>query len=66
MSEELPTLEEALPLDRLLQRLEALMESLARGDAPLEQLVADHNRATQLLEVAQKRLDEAGARIAPH
>lgn len=65
MSEALPTLEEALPLDRLLQRLEALMESLARGDAPLEQLVADHNRAIQLLEVAQRRLDEAGARIAP-
>jgi len=65
LSEALPTLEEALPLDRLLQRLEALMESLARGDAPLEQLVADHNRAIQLLEVAQRRLDEAGARIAP-
>ncbi|HUZ89278.1 MAG TPA: exodeoxyribonuclease VII small subunit [Candidatus Acidoferrales bacterium] len=65
MSEALPILEEALPLDRLLQRLEALMESLARGDAPLEQLVADHNRAIQLLEVAQRRLDEAGARIAP-
>jgi len=65
LSEALPILEEALPLDRLLQRLEALMESLARGDAPLEQLVADHNRAIQLLEVAQRRLDEAGARIAP-
>jgi exodeoxyribonuclease VII small subunit len=43
-------------LDQLLAKLEAAISLLAVGSAPLDELVAAHDRATRLLAEAQSRL----------
>ena len=49
-------------LDDLLADLETTMGKLADGTAPLEELVAAHERALRLLAEAQKRFAELKAR----
>jgi exodeoxyribonuclease VII small subunit len=49
-------------LDDLLAELEATMGNLAEGTAPLDELVAAHQRAVRLLDAAQSRLAELKAR----
>ena len=49
-------------LDDLLADLETTMGKLADGTAPLEDLVAAHQRAVRLLANAQARLAELRAR----
>ena len=46
----------------LLATLEATISELAGGTAPLEELVAAHQRAVRILAEAQARLDELKAR----
>jgi len=46
----------------LLAILEATISELAGGTAPLEELVAAHQRAVRILAEAQARLDELKAR----
>lgn len=43
-------------LDELLGRLDTLLGRLADGRGPLDELVADHEEATRLLEQAEGRL----------
>jgi exodeoxyribonuclease VII small subunit len=46
----------------LLTSLEKTIAELASGTAPLEELVAAHQRALRILAEAQSRLDELKAR----
>jgi exodeoxyribonuclease VII small subunit len=46
----------------LLTSLEKTIAELASGTAPLEELVAAHQRAVRILAEAQSRLDELKAR----
>ena len=48
--------------DEVLTRLESTISRLAEGTAPLDQLVAAHQRATGLLSEAEERLDALKAR----
>jgi exodeoxyribonuclease VII small subunit len=48
--------------EELLTTLEKTIAQLADGTAPLEELVAAHQRATSLLVEAQGRLDAIKAR----
>lgn len=50
-------------LDALLADLEVTIGTLADGTAPLDELVAAHERAARLLEAAQARLAELKERI---
>ena len=49
-------------LDELLMKLETTISLLAGGTAPLDELVAAHERALRLLEAAQARLTELKSR----
>jgi exodeoxyribonuclease VII small subunit len=49
-------------LEGLLTTLEKTIAELAGGTAPLEELVAAHQRAVRLLTEAQSRLEELKAR----
>jgi exodeoxyribonuclease VII small subunit len=48
----------AAGFEELLTSLEQAIAELARGTAPLEELMAAHERAGRLLTEAQARLDE--------
>jgi len=54
---------EALGLDALLDRLEALIAGLSDPMAPLERLVADFEEAGRLVGAAQAQLEAAAARL---
>jgi exodeoxyribonuclease VII small subunit len=49
-------------LEELLTSLETTIGELAGGTAPLEELVAAHQRALRLLSEAQSNLDELKGR----
>lgn len=49
---------EEASLDELLFKLEATIALLAGGTAPLDELVAAHERAVRLLEQAHARLTQ--------
>jgi exodeoxyribonuclease VII small subunit len=53
---------ETVRFEELLTTLETTIAELAGGTAPLEELVAAHQRAVLLLAEAQSRLDELKAR----
>jgi exodeoxyribonuclease VII small subunit len=53
---------ETARFEDLLTSLEKTIAELASGTAPLEQLVAAHQRAVRILAEAQSRLDELKAR----
>ncbi len=53
---------EAARFEDLLATLEKTIAELAGGTAPLEELVAAHQRAVRILAEAQSRLDELKAR----
>ncbi len=53
---------EAPRFEELLATLETTIAELASGTAPLEELVAAHQRALRILAEAQVRLDELKAR----
>ena len=61
MSLSLP-LDEKLAFEELLARLEGTIAQLAEGTAPLDELVAAHQRAAGLLAEAEERLGELKAR----
>ena len=53
---------EAPRFEEVLTTLEKTIAELAGGTAPLEELVASHQRAVVLLAEAQSRLEELKAR----
>jgi exodeoxyribonuclease VII small subunit len=55
-------LDEKLAFEELLARLEGTIAQLAEGTAPLDELVAAHQRAAGLLAEAEERLGELKAR----
>ena len=55
---------EDVPLDGLLDGLEAALHRLSDPAAPLEQAVADYEEARRLLATASARLDAAERRVA--
>jgi len=55
-------LDEKLAFEELLTRLEGTIAQLAEGTAPLDELVAAHQRAAGLLAEAEERLGELKAR----
>jgi exodeoxyribonuclease VII small subunit len=54
--------EEPAGFDEVLARLEGTISRLAEGTAPLDQLVAAHQRATGLMAQAETRLEALKAR----
>ena len=52
----------AAGLEQVLANLESTIAQLADGTAPLEELVAAHQRAAGLLSEAERRLDLLKAR----
>jgi exodeoxyribonuclease VII small subunit len=55
-------LDEKLAFEELLARLEGTIAQLAEGTAPLDELVAAHQRAAGLLAEAEERLGELKTR----
>ena len=53
---------ETARFEDLIDKLEKTIAELASGTAPLEELVAAHQRAVRILAEAQSRLDELKAR----
>ena len=53
---------QALSFEALLARLESTISLLAEGSAPLDELVAAHQRAAGLLSEAERRLESLKAR----
>jgi exodeoxyribonuclease VII small subunit len=53
---------QALSFETLLARLESTISLLAEGTAPLDELVAAHQRAASLLGEAERRLESLKAR----
>ena len=52
----------AATFEEVLARLESTIAKLADGTAPLDELVAAHQRAAGLLSDAEERLEELRAR----
>lgn len=58
--------EEALadtPLEKVLDRLAAVVEQLEKGDLPLEQALALYEEGVRMTREGQRRLDAAELRI---
>lgn len=55
--------ETKLSFEDALEQLESIVESLESGDTPLEKLVAQYERGTELLDHCRKQLGEAELRI---
>jgi len=55
--------DETLKFEDALQHLEALVESMERGDVPLDELVDKFEAGSKLLRFCQQKLDLAGERI---
>ena len=53
----------ALPLEKVLERLNGVVDKLERGDVPLEQALAMFEEGVHLAREGQKRLDAAETRI---
>jgi exodeoxyribonuclease VII small subunit len=53
---------EAMSFEALLSRLESTISLLAEGTAPLDELVAAHQRAAGLLGEAERRLEALKSR----
>lgn len=56
-NEEEPTFEEAM------ERLESLVGSMERGEAPLSELVERYQEGTALAKLCRKRLEEADLKV---
>lgn len=54
---------ENIPFEEALGKLESLVESLEKGQTPLEELVAKFSEGTKLLQVCERRLSEAEMKI---
>ena len=55
--------EDELSFEQILQQLEAVVETLEQGDAPLEQALSTFERGVALSRLGARRLDEAERRI---
>ena len=55
--------ESKLTFEAALEQLESIVEALEAGDTPLEQLVEQYEKGTQLLEHCRTKLGEAELRI---
>jgi exodeoxyribonuclease VII small subunit len=54
---------DAMPLEKILERLGQVVEKLERGDLPLEQSLAMFEEGIRLTREGQRRLDTAEQRI---
>lgn len=54
---------EELPFETLLERLEAVVDRLERGDLPLEESIATFEEGVRLSRLGQARLDAAERRV---
>lgn len=54
---------EDLPFESLLERLEAVVDRLERGDLPLEESIATFEEGVRLSRLGQARLDAAERRV---
>lgn len=54
---------DAMPLEKILERLGQVVERLERGDLPLEQSLAMFEEGIKLTREGQRRLDAAEQRI---
>ena len=55
--------EDELSFEQILEQLEAVVDSLEQGDAPLEQALSTFERGVALSRLGARRLDEAERRI---
>jgi exodeoxyribonuclease VII small subunit len=55
--------DESLSFEQILERLQAVVETLEQGDAPLEQALSAFERGVSLARLGSRRLDEAERRV---
>jgi exodeoxyribonuclease VII small subunit len=55
--------DESLSFEQILERLEAVVETLEQGDTPLEQALTAFERGVSLARLGSRRLDEAERRV---
>ena len=55
--------ESDLSFEVALEQLESIVEALETGDTPLEKLVHQYEKGTQLLQMCRKKLGDAELRI---
>lgn len=55
--------EEAMPLEAILERLTKVVETLERGDLPLEESLRVFEEGVRLTRAGQRRLDAAEKRV---
>ncbi len=55
--------ESDLSFEVALEKLESIVEALETGDTPLEELVQQYEKGTQLLQMCRKKLGDAELRI---
>ena len=55
--------DESLSFEQILERLEAVVDTLEQGDAPLEQALTAFERGVSLARLGSRRLDEAERRV---
>lgn len=55
--------DESLSFEQILERLQAVVETLEQGDTPLEQALSEFERGVSLARLGSRRLDEAERRV---
>jgi len=55
--------DESLSFEQILERLQAVVETLEQGDAPLEHALSAFERGVSLARLGSRRLDEAERRV---
>lgn len=55
--------DEELAYEKAYDRLEAIVHRLEQEESPLDELVRDYEEGMKMLQVCQKRLQEASLRI---
>jgi exodeoxyribonuclease VII small subunit len=55
--------DESLSFEQILERLEAVVETLEQGDTPLEQALTAFEHGVSLARLGSRRLDEAERRV---
>jgi exodeoxyribonuclease VII small subunit len=55
--------DESLSFEQILERLQAVVETLEQGDTPLEQALSAFEQGVSLARLGARRLDEAERRV---
>ena len=56
-------LNDALPFEEALQKLESIVEAMEAGDLPLERLLERYEEGSRLVKICQAKLEDAELKI---